>query len=128
MIAGESELATAPTGRPIGPHYEHQRKDMPSDHANAGQGQLHDHEHYLAHGPPADPYAHHHHHPAAAPPAAATTGAKDAEYTCPMHPQIRQIGPGHCPICGMALEPVLVTVDAGDSPELRDMTRRFWIG
>ena len=50
-----------------------------------------------------------------------------AEYTCPMHPQVRQMGPGFCPICGMALEPVLATA-AGDSPELRDMTRRFWIG
>jgi Cu+-exporting ATPase len=45
-----------------------------------------------------------------------------------MHPQIRQIGPGSCPICGMALEPVLATEETGPSPELRDMTRRFWIG
>jgi Cu+-exporting ATPase len=50
------------------------------------------------------------------------------EYTCPMHPQVRQMGPGNCPICGMALEPVLVTAEQGESPELRDMTRRFWIG
>jgi Cu+-exporting ATPase len=50
------------------------------------------------------------------------------EYTCPMHPQVRQMGPGNCPICGMALEPVLATADQGDSPELRDMTKRFWIG
>jgi Cu+-exporting ATPase len=49
-------------------------------------------------------------------------------YTCPMHPQIRQIGPGFCPICGMALEPELVTADSGPNPELADMTRRFWIG
>lgn len=49
------------------------------------------------------------------------------EYTCPMHPEIRRPGPGSCPICGMALEPVMVTVDAGPSPELRDMTRRFWV-
>jgi Cu+-exporting ATPase len=45
-----------------------------------------------------------------------------------MHPQVRQIGPGHCPICGMALETVLATGETGDSAELRDMTRRFWIG
>jgi Cu+-exporting ATPase len=45
-----------------------------------------------------------------------------------MHPQVRQMGPGSCPICGMALEPVLATADQGESPELRDMTRRFWIG
>ena len=50
------------------------------------------------------------------------------EYTCPMHPQIRQMGAGNCPICGMALEPVVATGQTGDSAELRDMTRRFWIG
>jgi P-type Cu+ transporter len=49
-------------------------------------------------------------------------------YTCPMHPQIRQAGPGNCPICGMTLEPVTVTGDEGPSAELVDMTRRFWIG
>src|SRR5882724_7359555 len=49
-------------------------------------------------------------------------------YTCPMHPQIRQVGPGSCPICGMALEPEIVTRDEGPSPELLDMRRRFWIG
>ena len=50
------------------------------------------------------------------------------EYTCPMHPQVRQMGPGNCPICGMTLEPVVASADTGDSPELRDMTRRLWIG
>ncbi len=45
-----------------------------------------------------------------------------------MHPEIRQMGPGNCPICGMALEPVVATAEAGESPELRDMTRRFWVG
>ena len=49
-------------------------------------------------------------------------------YTCPMHPEIRQIGPGSCPICGMALEPDVVTAESGPNPELADMTRRFWIG
>jgi len=49
-------------------------------------------------------------------------------YTCPMHPEIRQAGPGSCPICGMALEPVLVAAESGPNPELADMTRRFWIG
>jgi Cu+-exporting ATPase len=48
-------------------------------------------------------------------------------YTCPMHPEVRQVGPGSCPICGMALEPELVTADSGPNPELIDMTRRFWI-
>src|SRR5664280_792932 len=51
-----------------------------------------------------------------------------ATYTCPMHPEIRQVGPGACPICGMALEPEIATAEAGPNPELADMTRRFWIG
>lgn len=50
------------------------------------------------------------------------------EYTCPMHPEIVQVGPGACPICGMALEPMLVSLDDGPNHELIDMTRRFWIG
>jgi Cu+-exporting ATPase len=49
-------------------------------------------------------------------------------YTCPMHPQIRQVGPGNCPICGMALEPEVATAQTGPNPELIDMTRRFWVG
>nr|WP_037445941.1 heavy metal translocating P-type ATPase [Skermanella stibiiresistens] len=49
-------------------------------------------------------------------------------YTCPMHPEIRQEGPGTCPICGMALEPVTGGVEGEPNPELVDMTRRFWIG
>lgn len=49
-------------------------------------------------------------------------------YVCPMHPQIRQNGPGACPICGMALEPEVMTGEEGPSHELIDMTRRFWIG
>src|SRR6266699_2565349 len=49
-------------------------------------------------------------------------------YTCPMHPQIRQIGPCSCPICGMTLEPEVASPDAPPNPELADMTRRFWIG
>jgi Cu+-exporting ATPase len=49
-------------------------------------------------------------------------------YTCPMHPEIRQVGPGSCPICGMALEPEVASLDAPPNPELADMTRRFWVG
>lgn len=49
-------------------------------------------------------------------------------YTCPMHPQVRQIGPGNCPICGMALEPETPEIAEGPSAELVDMTRRFWVG
>jgi Cu+-exporting ATPase len=54
--------------------------------------------------------------------------ATRTEYTCPMHPEIVRPGPGTCPKCGMALEPRTVTVAVEDNPELRDMTRRFWIG
>ena len=60
-----------------------------------------------------------------------TPPAKAAEgviYTCPMHPQIRQVGPGSCPICGMALEPETVSADSGPNPELKDMSLRFWVG
>ncbi|MGH9517019.1 MAG: heavy metal-binding domain-containing protein, partial [Terriglobales bacterium] len=49
------------------------------------------------------------------------------EYTCPMHPEIVRDQPGNCPICGMALEPRTVTATEEENPELRDMTRRFWI-
>jgi Cu+-exporting ATPase len=58
-----------------------------------------------------------------APPVAAGT-----IFTCPMHPEIRQIGPGSCPICGMALEPAEISLDDGPNEELLDMTRRLWIG
>jgi len=63
--------------------------------------------------------------PQPAKPAAAAPGVM---YTCPMHPQIRQLGPGSCPICGMALEPEVPTAETGPNPELVDMRRRFWIG
>ncbi|MGH8755301.1 MAG: heavy metal-binding domain-containing protein, partial [Burkholderiales bacterium] len=55
-------------------------------------------------------------------------GTPGAIYTCPMHPQIRQTGPGNCPICGMALEPVVASAEEQPNPELTDMTRRFWVG
>ncbi len=61
-------------------------------------------------------------------PAPTAPAPQGAIYTCPMHPQIRQVGPGSCPICGMALEPETITADAGPNPELADMSRRFWIG
>ncbi|HET9368654.1 MAG TPA: heavy metal translocating P-type ATPase [Vicinamibacterales bacterium] len=48
-------------------------------------------------------------------------------YTCPMHPEVRQRGPGECPICGMALEPEAISLETPENVELRDMTRRFWI-
>ncbi|PPD42231.1 MAG: copper-translocating P-type ATPase [Methylocystis sp.] len=93
-------------------------------------------------------HEHHHHHPAhnhekdqgrqIAPRAGAPSGdgrkqpassaVEGVVYTCPMHPQIRQVGPGNCPICGMTLEPVVTTRAEAPSAELIDMTRRFWIG
>jgi P-type Cu+ transporter len=57
-----------------------------------------------------------------------TAAGPRAVYTCPMHPEIRQIGPGNCPICGMALEPLTVTAEPEANPELADMSRRLWIG
>src|SRR5712691_13353044 len=50
---------------------------------------------------------------------------QQVEYTCPMHPEVRQMGPGACPKCGMALEPEMVSIEDEDNPELADMSRRF---
>ena len=71
------------------------------------------------------------HTPGAAPAAAqlppGLSSTQSVVYTCPMHPQIRLSEPGSCPICGMALEPIGVTAQAGASATLIDMTRRFWV-
>jgi Cu+-exporting ATPase len=67
----------------------------------------------------------HDHHDREDPVGTAAAPSDVTEWTCPMHPEIRQPGPGTCPICGMALEPVSVTADSGPNPELADMTRRF---
>jgi len=63
----------------------------------------------------------------AGPAAAPKVAPHDAEYTCPMHPEVLQRGPGTCPLCGMALEPKTATLAEEANPELADMTRRFWI-
>ncbi len=60
--------------------------------------------------------------------AEAAAAAPGTIYTCPMHPQIRQPGPGSCPICGMALEPETPSAETGPNPEIVDFMRRFWIG
>jgi len=60
-------------------------------------------------------------------PPAPPSGRDTRVYTCPMHPEVRQVGPGSCPKCGMALEPLEVTADEGPNHELVDMTRRFWV-
>ena len=57
-----------------------------------------------------------------------TLSAAGVTYTCPMHPQIRLEGPGNCPICGMTLEPLVATAEDGPNLELKDMSRRFWVG
>jgi Cu+-exporting ATPase len=75
----------------------------------------HDHGHSCCHE------GHHH-----VPTKAVTEGRKDIIYTCPMHPQVRQMGPGNCPICGMTLEPENAA-QAGDDAELKDMTKRLWV-
>jgi len=62
------------------------------------------------------------------PDAPAAPASPDAVYTCPMHPEVEQVGPGVCPFCGMALEPKAVTLDDAPDPELIDMTRRFRVG
>ncbi|GAM97431.1 lead, cadmium, zinc and mercury transporting ATPase [alpha proteobacterium U9-1i] len=71
---------------------------------------------------------HHGHLSHGAPPVDPSTVPAGAQWTCPMHPEIVRDGPGSCPICGMALEPMMPTADAGPNPELIDMSRRFWIG
>jgi len=78
--------------------------------------------------PAMTPHAHHGHgvHGPANPAAVADAAPAGTIYTCPMHPQIRQVGPGTCPICGMALEPELPSMEDEDNPELRDFSRRFW--
>ena len=68
-----------------------------------------------------------HRHDVPARPHAQTDGSAGTFYTCPMHPEVRQVGPGHCPKCGMALEPTLPSADADDGGELRGATRRLWL-
>ena len=86
---------------------------------------VHDHEH---HGAGCDGHASHPSSDTSRPEETAG-GTRGGWYTCPMHPEVRQIGPGACPICGMALEPESgVREDEGPDPELVDFSRRFWIG
>ena len=76
----------------------------------------------------ANPHAYMHEHGAGSDQAGPEKPSADSDaiYTCPMHPQVRQFGPGNCPICGMALEP-LVASASEDTSELDDMKRRFWV-
>ena len=72
-------------------------------------------------------HCHHQHGEQAPNPVDPATVAEGTIWTCPMHPQIRQVGPGTCPICGMALEPLEPSLEEGPNPELIDMGRRFWV-
>ena len=100
----------------------------------AGMEHAHGHGHAHAQAPAA---AHapihaghepmHHASAAMAPSAAAPPSAQDVRYTCPMHPEVVQIGPGTCPICGMALEPMDVFAEVEPDPEYDSMLRRFWV-
>ncbi|MDD3765354.1 MAG: copper-translocating P-type ATPase [Nevskiales bacterium] len=106
----------------------------PEHRCGAGHGTAHggDHdklaEHRCGHDHPApEPASCCGHAQAASPASTAAATAGAGVWTCPMHPEIRQDHPGSCPICGMALEPATPTAEE-DSSELRDMTRRFWIG
>jgi len=98
------------------------------DHGHTGHG--HGHERGHSGGSHGHDHAQCHSHPHSAHRAAAAAALKpsaDAIYTCPMHPEVRQVGPGSCPICGMALEPVAISVHEEANPELEDMTRRLWV-
>ncbi|NTB87903.1 copper-transporting P-type ATPase [Agrobacterium tumefaciens] len=82
-----------------------------------------------------DHHGHAHHHDHVQPgevgktiPLKTSPAGEGTVYTCPMHPQVRQIGPGNCPICGMTLEPEAPTLQEGPNEELMDMQRRFWVG
>jgi Cu+-exporting ATPase len=93
---------------------------VPADARVSAPGPEHDHA-QCHHG-------HHGHHTAASHAPPRPKAGEAVIYTCPMHPEIRQEGPGSCPICGMALEPEVVTLDAPENHELKDMSRRMWIG
>ncbi|HEY5071081.1 MAG TPA: heavy metal translocating P-type ATPase [Caulobacteraceae bacterium] len=123
MSGEDHHSSQAPRGKVLDPVCGMQVDPTSSPHSAVHEGQVF---HFCSAGCrakfAADPqrYLHKEEPPPAAPP--------DAIYTCPMHPQIRQVGPGACPICGMALEPVTVSAQVGPNRELADMSRRFWVG
>ncbi len=98
--------------------------DLHSGHTHHSAAGEHVHEpaggslHQFAHGESAVPHEHGHEHQEQLP--------DGSIYTCPMHPEVRQDHPGHCPKCGMALEPLIPDVEEGQDPELVDFRRRFW--
>jgi len=98
------------------------RKDPPPSSGTAGEYTCPMHPEIRQPGPGTCPKCGMALEPVTAPPVATRT-----EYTCPMHPEIIRDEPGSCPICGMALEPKTVIADEGESAELVDMRRRFWV-
>ncbi|MFZ5844706.1 MAG: copper-transporting P-type ATPase [Pseudomonadota bacterium] len=103
---------------------------MPGQHRHHQHDQQNDAQHVHPHSHQS---SHHHHHQSQTPtvslPAAGSSvpvAEVATEYTCPMHPEVRQNKPGLCPKCGMTLEPVLISLDSEDNSELIDFSRRFW--
>ena len=92
----------------------HHGRQGHSDHSHKGHGHHHPSQHKVAA------------HAAQAVATGEVPAPERTIYTCPMHPEIRQPGPGHCPKCGMALEPVMPAAEEGEHPELTDFRRRFW--
>jgi Cu+-exporting ATPase len=119
-----------PSTREAAHAHEHRHPATPAGASAGGHDHEHPGQHVMPDGTVMGSALHDHSHHARAPATTKTSESdqRQVEYTCPMHAQVRQLGPGHCPICGMALEPVLATAETGESPELRDMTKRFWIG
>jgi P-type Cu+ transporter len=124
-----------PTTSPPHDNLPHHRLDEDDSRSIPGGSRMKgaQHEHAAAHAHHGHHghrghHGHHDHHGRAEPEAPPGGDPSQVEFTCPMHPQVRQMGPGSCPICGMALEPVMATAEQSQSPELQDMTRRFWIG
>ncbi len=115
--------------KPRGPAASHGATSGDGSPPGARSGHDHgEHAHHAAHGHAHGPTmraAHTQHaEPGTALPAATTAG--ETIYTCPMHTEIRRNAPGNCPICGMALEPLLPGLEDEENPELRDFSRRFW--
>lgn len=99
--------------------------EMPGQHRHHQHDQQNDAQHVQPHDHQSSHHHHSHHHPQT-PTVSALIAEVETEYTCPMHPEVRQNKPGLCPKCGMTLEPVLISLDSEDNSELIDFSRRFW--
>ena len=135
VLPPRKTAAVAPAPVPAAGGHKH-ADGTDCDCEDEGGHAHHDHSHAHGHDHGGHDHAHHHGssvghpHPPALPVPSRHRGeggqtASSVQYTCPMHPQIVQDGPGFCPICGMALEPVMASLDDGPNPELVDFTRRL---